>query len=151
MTRARGWWDGRFTNPINKPAWPYMTSPFSCWDTRSEPNWRMTRVVLLFTHKSNIPNWSPNLNPSSRRVSRTHMVTRSHLHFNPYPTHVYTHWLSFCVYTYPCKLCVHIRKYTHQHIQTLCTYTYIWTQTNTNSVCIYVTTYTPTQTLCTYT
>jgi len=32
------------------------------------------RVVLLFTHKTNVPNW-PNLNPFSRPVSRTHMVT----------------------------------------------------------------------------
>jgi len=90
---------------------------------------------------------TPNLNPFSRRVSRTY----SHLHFDPYPAHVYTHWLTFCVYTYPCKLCVHVRKYTHQHIQTPCTYTNIWTQTHANSVCIYVTTYTPTQTLCKYT
>ena len=25
----------------------------------SEPNWRTTRVILLFTHRTNVPNWPP--------------------------------------------------------------------------------------------
>jgi len=94
---------------------------------------------------------APNLNPFSRRVSRTHMVTLAHTYILICSPHMCTRTDYHSVYTHIHVICVHIRKYTHKHIQTPCTYTYIWTQTNANSVCVYVTTYTPTKTLCTYT
>jgi len=95
MARARGWWDGRFADPIDNPARPYMTAPSSCRDTSSEPNWGSARAGPPFIFIQTLPNLNQllnylsgrvprlymvpkpatNLYPFSRRVSRTHMVT----------------------------------------------------------------------------
>jgi len=79
---------------------------------------------------------APNLNPFSRRVSRTHMVTLAHTYILTRTPHMCARTDSYSVYTHPCKLCVHIRKYTHQHMQTLHTYTY-YEHKHMQTLCVY--------------
>ena len=149
MARARGWKDGWFVDPSTTPhdhTWSLLLTHAAQAQTKLEND--ACRPPLYSQNKRTKP--APNLNPFYRRVSHTHMVTLAHTYILTCTPHMCARTDYHSVYTQPCKLRVHIRKYTHQHMQTLCTYIYVWTQTNANSVCIHVSTYTPTQTLCTY-
>jgi len=52
-----------------------LAASYRAHHTSSGSNERTTRVALLFTHKTNVPKPAKHLNPFSRRVSCTHMVT----------------------------------------------------------------------------
>ena len=77
------------------------------------------------------------LDPFSRRVSRAHMATLAHTYILTRAPHTCTRTDYHSMYTHPCKLLVHIRKYTenvqlcvpihtykHKHIQSLCVRTW---------------------------
>ena len=112
-----------------------MAATSSRRNTSSEPNWRTTRVVLLFTHKTNVPKPGTNLNPFSRRVSRTYMVTLAHTYISTRTPHMCTRTDYHSVYTHPCKLRAHIRKYTHQHMQ-LCVSIHIYGHKHMQTLCV---------------
>jgi hypothetical protein len=81
---------------------------------------------------------APNLNPFSRRVSRTHMVTLAH-------TYILTRTLHMCART------DYHSVYTHIHVNSVNIYANIYTPTHTNSVYRYVYEHKHIQTLCVYT
>jgi len=77
---------------------------------------------------------APNLNPFSRRVSRTRMVTLAHIYILTRTPHMCAR-TDFCVYT---------------SMKTPCTYTQIYTPTQVNSVYLYMYMNTNTCKLCAY-
>ena len=78
---------------------------------------------------------APNLNPFSKCVSRTHIVTLAHTYILTRTPHMCTRTDYHSVYTHPCKLRVHIRKYTHQHMQ-LCVPIYIYEHKHLQTLCV---------------
>ena len=87
---------------------------------------------------NNVPKPATNLNPFSRRVSRTHMVTLAH-------TYILTRTLHMCART------DYHSVYTHIHVNSVNIYANIYTPTHTNSVYLYVCEHKHMQTLCVYT
>ena len=75
-----------------------------------------------------------NLNPFSRRVSRTHMVTLAHTYILTRTPHMCTRTDYHSMYTHPCKLRVHIREYT-QNIQ-LCVPIHIYEHKHMQFGCV---------------
>ena len=85
--------------------------------------------------QNNVPKPATNLNPFPRRVSRTHMVTLAHTYILTRTPHMCKRTDYPSIYTNPCKLCVHIRKYT-QNIQ-LCVPIHIYEHKHMQSLCVY--------------
>jgi len=75
MARARSWGDERSANPLDNPARPYRPLPtVHATQAQDQTGERHVTVPLLLTKQRT--KTVTNLNPFSRRVSRTHMVTR---------------------------------------------------------------------------
>ena len=75
--------------------------------------WPLLKLSLLSLRTSLLcTKTATNLNPFYRRVSRTHMVTLTHTYILTRTPHMCTRTDYHAMYTHPCKLRLHIRKYT---------------------------------------